>query len=75
MGELEPQYEGRIDFVLIPAEETAKRADEIETYGFTEARHGLVGFTSEGDPLVKLPGHNFGKAEIVAAIEELLAGS
>ena len=73
MGELEPEYEGRIDFVLISADETAQRADEIEAYGFTEARHGLVGFTPEGDPLVKMPGHYFGKEEIVAAIEVLLA--
>jgi len=73
VGELEPEYEGRITFVLIPADETAERADEIEAYGFTEKRHGLVGFTPEGDPLVKMPGHNFGKEELVAAIEVLLA--
>ena len=73
MGELEPEYEGRIQFVLIPAEETARRGDEIEEYGFTDQLHGLVGFTSEGEPLVKIPGHQFGKEEIVEAIETLLS--
>ena len=73
MGELEPEYEGRVDFVLIPAEETAERADEIEAFGFTDARHGLVIFTSAGDPSVKMPGHDFSKEEIVVAIELVLA--
>ena len=73
MGELEPEYEGRIDFVLIPAEETAKRPQELEAFGFTDLKHGLVGFTSDGEALVKIPGHQFGRPEIVAAIEELLA--
>ena len=73
MGELEPEYEGRIQFVLIPAAETAKRQGEIEEFGFTDQKHGLVGFTSDGDPIVKIPGHNFGEAEIVAAIDTLLS--
>jgi hypothetical protein len=72
VGELESEYAGRIDFVLIPADETAKRFDEIEAFGFKELKHGLVGFSSDRDPLVKIPGHNFGKPEIVAAIETLL---
>ncbi len=73
MGELEGEYAGRIDFVVIDAEETARRGQEIEEFGFTELRHGLVGFSSAGEPLVRLPGHQFGKPEIVAAIDTLLA--
>ena len=72
VGELEPEYTGRINFVLIPAEETAKRPDEIEGFGFTDLKHGLVGFTSDRRALVKIPGHNFGRTEIVAAIETIL---
>ncbi len=72
MGELEPEYEGRIQFVLIDAEETANRGAEIEEYGFTDQLHGMVGFTSNGTPVVKMPGHAFGKQEIVEAIEMLL---
>ena len=70
---LAPEYEGRIEFVVVPAEQTAQRGDEIELYGFTDLKHGLVGFTVGGDPLVKLPGHRFGEAEIRAACEQLLA--
>ena len=73
MGELEGEYGERVDFVLIPAEETARRKDEIDAFGFTELRHGLVVFTSTGEPRVKLPGHQFGKEEIVAAIDLVLA--
>lgn len=71
--ELEGEYQGRIDFVVIDAAETARRQQEIEEFGFTDLRHGLVGFSSSGEPLVKLPGHEFGKPEIVAAIDTLLA--
>ena len=74
MGELKVEYEGRIQFVLIDAEETAQRGAEIDEYGFTDQLHGMVGFTSNGTALVKMPGHLFGKQEIVQAIEELLSG-
>ena len=70
---LAPEYENRIEFVVVPAEETAQRGDEIELYGFTDLKHGLVGFTSDRDPLVKLPGHRFGEPEIREACERLLS--
>lgn len=73
MGELEPEYEGRIQFVVIDAVETANRGAEIEEYGFTDQLHGMVGFTSDRTPVVKMPGHSFGKQEIVEAIEILLS--
>lgn len=73
VGELEPQYAGRVDFVVIPAAETAQRSHEIEAFGFTDLKHGLVVFSSDRVPVVKMPGHNFGKAEIVVAIEKTLA--
>ena len=70
------EYEGRVDFEVIPAEETYQRFDEIEAFGFEAERHGLVGFDRNGDALVKMPGHNFSKDEIAEAIEALLiAGS
>jgi len=71
--ELETEYAGRVECVIVPGEETAQRADEIERWGFTELRHGLVAFTSGGEPLVKLPGHDYGEPEIRAAIEAVLA--
>ncbi len=67
------EYGDEVDFVVIGAEETARRADEIEAFGFTELRHGMVGFTAGGEALVLMPGHQFGKAEIVAATEKVLA--
>jgi hypothetical protein len=70
--ELEPEYAGRVDFVLVPAAETAKRGDEIESFGFSDLKHGLVGFTCDRRAVVKIPGHAFGRAEIVAAIETVL---
>ena len=72
MGELAQEYEGRVNFVVVPAEETAERSDEIELYGFTEKKHGLVAFTPDGDPAVKLPGHSYGKPEIVEAVTAVL---
>ncbi len=73
MRELEPEYQGRVRFNVIDAVETAKRPQEIEEFGFTELRHGLVAFTPAGEPVVKLPGHQFGKTEIVSAIDQVLA--
>jgi hypothetical protein len=67
------EYQGRIDFEIVPAAETARRRAEMESYGFADAKHGLVAFTRDGEPLVKIPGHNYGKEEIVAAIKKLLA--
>ena len=75
MGELEPEYEGRVDFTIVSAEETATRQDEIQAFGFAEKRHGLVAFTSAGTPLVTIAGHEFGKEEIRAAAEAVLAAS
>lgn len=73
MGELEEEYEGQVECVLVSAEETARRGDEIEAFGFAELRHGLVAFSSRGEPVVKLPGHQFGEPEIRDAIETVLA--
>lgn len=73
MGELEQQYGERVTFNIVSAEETARSFDEIEEYGFVEPKHGLVVFSAEGEALVKLPGHQFGKDAIAAGIEAVLA--
>jgi hypothetical protein len=70
--ELEPMYAGRVNFVVVPAAETAKRRDEIESFGFSDLKHGLVGFTCDRRAVVKIPGHNFGRTEIAEAIEKIL---
>ena len=73
MGELETEYGDRVRFVIVAPEETAQRAAEIQEFGFAELRHGLVAFSPSGEPLVKMPGHQFGKAEIEDAIHVVLA--
>ncbi len=75
MGELETEYAGQVKFVVVSAEDTAKRQDEIEEFGFSDMKHGLVAFSSNGEALVKLPGHNFGKDKITEAIEVVLAAN
>ena len=72
MRELQQEHGDRVDFVIVPAGETARRQDEIEAYGFTDLKHGLVAFDREGRARVKLPGHQFGKPEIEAAMREVL---
>lgn len=72
MSELQADYAERVSFVVVPAEETALRGDEIEEYGFTDLRHGLVTFSCSRAVVVKLPGHQFGKDEIRAAVEATL---
>lgn len=73
MGELESEYGGRVDFTVVPPAETALATEELEAFGFAALRHGLVAFSSSGEAVVKIPGHEFGREEIVAAIETALA--
>ena len=72
MRELQTEYEGQVEFVIVPAEETATRAEEIASYEL--GSHGLVVFDAEGEPRASLPGHSFGKSEILAAIVKVQAG-
>lgn len=73
MGELETEYGDRIFFNVIPAEKTAQSADDLEMFGFTELKHGMVGFAADGEVLVKIAGHNFGKERIEQVAETVLA--
>ena len=58
--------------MIIPAEETAESAADLELYGFTELKHGLVVFDGEGEVAVKIPGHQFGREEIEAGLLQVL---
>ncbi len=73
MSELEQEYGDRVDFNVIPAEVTAQSQDDIAAYGFTELKHGLVGFARSGEVRVTIPGHQFGKDRIEAAVLTVLA--
>jgi hypothetical protein len=73
VSELEQDYGDRVYFNVISAEETARRQDEIKAFGFEAKRHGLVVFTSDGEPLVKVPGHQISREQIEALVKALLA--
>lgn len=72
MGELQTEYGDRAEFVIVSAEETAQRQDEIEEFGFVELKHGLVVFSPTGEAVTTIPGHQFGKDEIEAALVGVL---
>ena len=73
MGELELEYGNRVDFVIVEAEETKVRADELERYLLASRRHGLVAFDAAGEVVVTIAGHQFGREEIVMAIDQIAA--
>lgn len=70
MGELATEYEGRVEFNVISAEETANRPEETERFG--DSLHGLVAFGPDGEEVAMLPGHQYGKEEIVGVIDQVL---
>jgi len=72
VSELEEEYGDRVTFRVIPADETNRRQDEIASFGFTDQRHGLVIFGPEGEAVVKMPGHQFGREEIEAGLKRTL---
>ena len=72
MSELEQEYGNRVDFVIVPAEKTAHSRLDLERFGFTALKHGLVAFDAAGEPVVKIPGHQFGREEIEAAVQAVL---
>lgn len=74
MRELETEYAGQFHFNVLSAEETKKRQDEVIGFGFEAQRHGLVILDPKGEALAKLPGHQFGRAEIESAMKNILAG-
>ena len=65
---MSPNYEGKVKFEVINVS-TQEHKDEIK--GYDIGNHGLVGLSSEGNLKVKIPGHEFGKDEITAKIDEL----
>jgi thioredoxin-related protein len=72
VGELQAEYGTRVSFNVIPAEETKMRTEEVNGFGFEAQLHGLVAFDADGEAIVKIPGHQFGRDEIEAAIQQVL---
>ena len=70
VSELEQEYGEQVDFVVVSPEETKARKAEVTGYGL--GSHGLVAFAADGSVRARLPGHEFGRDEIVAATEAAL---
>ena len=62
-------YKGKVRFVLTEVTSDAVVAEIKGWEGL--GSHGLIG-TDDGVLKVKIPGHKFGRAEIVAKTDELL---
>ena len=73
VSELRAEKGDEVDFVVVPAAETAQRAAEIERFLFGGRRHGLVAFDASGQPVVIFAGHTFGRPEIELALAQVLA--
>ncbi|MBW2282860.1 MAG: hypothetical protein JRG82_19205 [Deltaproteobacteria bacterium] len=68
---MEKVYSGRVEFEIRSAfDEAGKQA--VELYGFGDLRHGMVGFRPGGEIAFTLPGHEYGRAEIVEKVEAML---
>ena len=72
MGELQKEYGTQANFVVVPSAETLQRMDEVNGFGFEDLKHGLVVFDADGEAQAKLPGHQFGRPEIEAALLAVL---
>lgn len=70
VGELQNEYADRVSFVVVPGEETKARAEEIERYHLSARGHGLVAFDAAGEPVMTIAGHQFGRDEILVAIQQ-----
>lgn len=63
-------YSKKIRFYIVEVN-SKKVRDEVARWPGL-GNHGLVGTTAKGELKVKIPGHNFGKQQIIAKADELL---
>ena len=66
------EYRDRVNFVVVGAEETKQRGDELELYMLSSRRHGLVAFDAAGEVVLTIAGHQFGRPEIEMAIGQIV---
>jgi len=71
VSELRNAYAEKVDFVIVPAAETARRQDEIQRFNLTARKHGLVALDASGEPVLTIAGHNFGRAELEMAVAQV----
>lgn len=72
MRELETEYEGKVAFRVENVNTEAGQA-ALERHAWGDKRHGLVVLDAAGEPVDHLPGHDYGKDEIRAKVEAVLA--
>jgi len=69
--DLEKEYAGRVAFEILPASSPRGR-EAVERNGWDDPLHGLECLSPDGRVVGNLPGHGYGRAEIVAQVEALL---
>lgn len=69
VSELETEYGDRVNFVIVSPEDTEAAAEDLEKFGFTDNKHGLVVFDAAGEVVAKMPGHDFPKTDIEANLK------
>jgi len=74
VSELGEEYAGRI-VVDVRDVNTDEGKAAVEKYGWQDPKHGLVTLSPVGEMVGTLPGHTYGKDEIRAKVEALLAAT
>ena len=64
-------YRGKVVFEILPAGGEAGRA-AVKRNGWDDALHGLEALAPDGRVVGNLPGHDYGREEVVAQVEALL---
>ena len=64
-------YAGKVRLTVVEAFSEEGKAAQVK-YGFGEQLHGTVGIGPGGETLFVLPGHQYGRDEIVAEIDKIL---
>ena len=64
-------YAGKVRITVVEAFSDEGKAARVK-YGFGDQLHGTVGIGPGGETLFILPGHQYGRDEIVAAIDKIL---
>lgn len=71
VSELRDVHGDKIDFTVVEPAETAARGDELARYNLTARKHGTVAFDAQGEPIVILGGHSYGKPELEMALAQI----
>ena len=67
-------YKGRVSFDILPATSPEGEAARSRN-GWNDALHGLEAVAPDGRVTGQLPGHDYGREQIVEQVEALLKAS